>query len=364
VSAVPRLQELETPAAVVDLDRMEANLQRVAAYTREHGFSWRPHAKTHKIPELGARQLAAGACGLTVATPREAEVMASVAEDILLAYPPVGETKIQRVLALPEVVRLSVAMDSLEALVPLARAAQERRRRVGVLVEVDVGMGRVGLPEPPQAVEIAVRVADLPGVELDGLLFFPGHVREPLGRQGPALAAVSRRLAGFLEALEGAGIAPRVVSGGSTPTLWRCHEMTGLTEVRPGTNLFNDRTTALFEACGWEDCAYSVLATVVSTAVPGQVVVDAGSKALAREEIGGGIAGFGSVLDRPEVVVTGLSEEHGTLGLEATDWRPQVGERVRLVPNHVCVSVNLQERLWGVRDDEVVECWEVAARGR
>ncbi|HEU0076191.1 MAG TPA: hypothetical protein VFQ76_01005, partial [Longimicrobiaceae bacterium] len=132
----------------------------------------------------------------------------------------------------------------------------------------------------------------------------------------------------------------------------------------PGTHIFNDRTTAMVGACAWDECAYSVLATVVSTSVPGQAVVDAGSKALAREELRADGGGFGALLDRPEVTVKAVSEEHGLLDLSATDWRPRLGDRVRVVPNHVCVSVNLSDGLWGVRGDEVVAAWEVAGRGR
>jgi D-serine deaminase-like pyridoxal phosphate-dependent protein len=154
------------------------------------------------------------------------------------------------------------------------------------------------------------------------------------------------------------------VSGGSTPTLWHSHLIPGLTEVRPGTTIFNDRSTVASGACGAEECAYTVLATVVSTAVEGQAVVDAGSKALAREELRPESGGYGALLGREEVVVRAVSEEHGILDLSATTWRPAVGDLVRIVPNHVCVSVNLQERLWGVRGDEVVEEWEVLGRGR
>jgi D-serine deaminase-like pyridoxal phosphate-dependent protein len=167
-----------------------------------------------------------------------------------------------------------------------------------------------------------------------------------------------------LEALRRAGFAAEIVSGGSTPTAFSTDAIPGLTEFRPGTYVYNDRTTALIGACAWEDCAYSVLATVVSTAVPGQAVVDAGSKALAREEIRApGVTGFGALLDRPEIVVSALSEEHGILELSGTDWRPRVGDRVRIVPNHVCVSVNLHDRIWALRGESIAESWKVEARG-
>jgi D-serine deaminase-like pyridoxal phosphate-dependent protein len=358
------LDQLETPAALVDVDRMAANLRRAAEYCRAHGLAWRPHAKTHKTPELAAEQVRMGAVGVTVATPREAEVMASRVDDILLAYPPFGASKLERLMRLPERVRLTVGLDSPEALGALADAARAAGRTVGVLVELDAGMGRVGLASAEHAVELAQRASDAPGVEYRGIMFYPGHIRGPVAEQDAALAALNARLGERLEALERAGLRPGTVSGGSTPTFWRSHEVAGLTEVRPGTNIFNDRTTAEIGACGWNECAYSVLATVVSTAVPGQAVVDAGSKALAREELRAEGGGYGALLDRPEVVVKGVSEEHGLLDLSATDWRPRVGDRVRIVPNHVCVSVNLQERLVGVRGEEGVAEWEIAGRGR
>ena len=358
------IHDLDTPVPLVDVDRMHANLRRAAEYCRAHGLAWRPHAKTHKSPALAAQQVRAGAVGLTVATPREAEVMAQTVDDLLLAYPPIGRPKLRRLMALPERVRLTVGLDSADALRGLAQAAREAGRRVGVLVEVDAGMGRVGVQSAGDAVALARAAADEEGVEYRGVMFYPGHVRHNVERQDAAIRALSERVAGVVRALEDAGVAPEVVSGGSTPTFWRSHEVPGLTEVRPGTSIFNDRTTAEIGACGWAENAYSVLATVVSIAVPGQAVVDAGSKALAKEEIRAETVGYGALLDRPEIVVKSVSEEHGLLDLSRTDWRPRIGERVRIVPNHVCVSVNLHERLYGVRGDDVVEVWDVAARGR
>ncbi|HEU4452940.1 MAG TPA: alanine racemase, partial [Longimicrobium sp.] len=360
---ISSVDELETPAALVDVERMHANLRRAGDYCRAHGLAWRPHAKTHKTPELAAEQLRAGAVGVTVATPREAEVMAGAAGDLLLAYPPVGRAKLDRLMALAARVRLTVGLDSAEALRGLAEAARAAGRSVGVLVEVDAGMHRVGVQTPEDAVALARAAAEAEGVEYRGLMLYPGHVRAHVSEQDAALAALAATVRRFVDALADAGVAPEVVSGGSTPTFWRSHELGGLTEVRPGTNIFNDRTTAEIGACAWDEIAYSVLATVVSTSVPGQAVVDAGSKALAREELRAEGGGYGALLDRPEVAVKAVSEEHGLLDLSGTGWRPRVGDRVRVVPNHVCASVNLQERLFGVRGDDVVATWEVAGRG-
>lgn len=358
------LSGLDTPAGLVDVSRAHANLERVASYCREHGFAWRPHIKTHKTRELAAAQIAVGARGLSVATPREAEVMAGITDDLLFAYPPVGRAKLDRLLALPESLELTVALDSLEALRALGSSAAPRGREVGVLVEIDVGLHRVGVQTPEEAVDLAREADRLDGAVFRGVMLYPGHIRSAVGEQGPALEGVSRHLERVLAALGSADLTPGVVSGGSTPTLFRSHEVAGPTELRAGSCIFNDRGVASIGACRWEDCAYTVLASVVSTACPGQAVIDAGSKALSREELRGPGKGYGQLLDRPEVTVAALSEEHGVLDLRASDWRPRVGDRVRVIPNHVCVSVNLQERLYGVAGDEVSEVWEVAARGR
>jgi D-serine deaminase-like pyridoxal phosphate-dependent protein len=167
---------------------------------------------------------------------------------------------------------------------------------------------------------------------------------------------------GSIDALASAGLAPEVVSGGSTPTVWNSHRVAGLTEVRAGSCIFNDRESVSHGSAAWEDLAYTVLATVVSTAVPGQAVVDAGSKALSKE-VRSDDGSFGALLDRPEVVVSALSEEHGVLDLSKSSWKPRVGERVRVVPNHVCVSVNLQDRLLAL-DGSSLDVWELEARGR
>ncbi len=366
VAPPPRLiADLETPAALVDLDVMAQNLDRMAEYCAVHGLALRPHVKTHKSPRVAAEQLRLGAVGLTCATPRELEVMSDACDDLLLAYPPVGATKLRRILSLPRDVRLTVALDSIEALEALAEAADAMARTVGVYVEIDVGMHRVGVTAAHAAVTLARRVASLPPLEYRGIAFYPGHLREPLAQQDAKVARLRDDLRVVLDALETDGLAPPVVSGGSTPAAWRMHEVTGVTEVRPGTYAYNDRATADLGACEWEDCAFSVLATVVSTAVPGQAVIDAGSKALGREPLPGGPSrGYGALRDRPAATVTRMSEEHGILDLAGTDWRPAVGDVVRVIPNHVCVVVHLNDTMHGVRGDVVEATWPVSARGR
>jgi len=354
--------DVETPVGYVDLDRARANARRVARYASEHGLRWRPHIKTHKSTTLARIQLEEGALGLTVATLREAEVMSALTSDILLAYPPVGEKKLARLADLPPDVDLKVSLDAVEVLEPLAATSSRAGRSTGVLIEQDMGLGRTGVQTPAHVVALARRAAELEGVTFRGILFYPGHIRMTVAEQTPHLVELADRLSRTLEALHAADLEPEIVSGGSTPTLWRSHEIDGVTEIRSGSCIFYDREALEVGVADRGDIAYTVLATVVSTSVPGHAVVDAGSKALAKEGRGGD-AGFGVLLDHPEIVLSSLSEEHGVLDLSASEWRPRIGETVRIIPNHVCVSVNLQDTLLA-RRGERHELLRPEARGR
>jgi len=258
------------------------------------------------------------------------------------------------------------AMASYSALHGLELRPHVKTHKSPRIAADQVRMGAVGLTcATPREMEV------MSDVSRDLLLAYPpiGAAKlarlMTLPRDVRLTVAVDSATAIVLRTLEREGLAPNVVSGGSTPSAWRMHEIPGLTEVRPGTYVYNDRTTAALGACSWDDCALTVLATVVSTAVPGQAVIDAGSKSLGREPMRGTEGeGFGALLDRPDVVVARLSEEHGILDISKTDWRPVVGDQVRVVPNHVCVVVHLNDEIHGVRGDVVETSWPVSARGR
>ncbi|MEY4957466.1 MAG: hypothetical protein RL409_1723 [Gemmatimonadota bacterium] len=358
------LEQLETPVPIVDMDRLAFNLDRMAAYATLHGLRLRPHVKTHKSPRIAAEQLRLGAIGMTCATLREAEVMAEVCDDILVAFPPVGAARLERLARLPRNVRVTVAADDAHALDALNVAARLGQRQFDVLVEADLGMHRVGVSSPERAVAIAQHIDRASALNFAGLMFYPGHIREAVGEQGAALAQLGATIGAYVTALDAAGLPPRIVSGGSTPAAWRMHEVPLVNEVRPGTYVYNDRTTAMMGACDWEDCALTVLATVVSVAVQGQAVIDAGTKALGREPLRAEGDGYGALLDHPEVVVSRMSEEHGILDLSKTTWRPRLGDQVRVVPNHVCIVVHLFDEIIGVRGHAVETRWPVEARGR
>lgn len=355
------IDDIPTPAAVVDLDRLEANLRRMQAYVDENGLRLRPHTKTHKAPWLAREQIRLGAAGVTVATPIEAERIGPAAPELLVAYPALGP-RASRIAGVARERPTLVALDSVRAVDELREAVDAAGGQVGVLVELDVGMRRCGVATAEEALEIARACGH--AVVYRGIMFYPGHIRDRVEEQDRGLETLATELGATIRALGDAGLEPEIVSGGSTPTAFRSHEIPHQTEIRPGTYVYNDRTTAAIGACAWDDCAYTVLATVVSTAVPGQAVVDAGTKALSSDVIrAADYGGYGQLLDRPEVVVTRKSEEHGVLDLARSDWRPAVGDRVRIIPNHVCVSVNLHPRVYGLRGAAVEKVWEVEARG-
>ncbi|MDQ2889312.1 MAG: alanine racemase [Gemmatimonadota bacterium] len=359
------LDEIDTPAAVVDLDRLQHNLERAAGYARSHGLALRPHVKTHKSLVVAREQLRLGASGLTCATPFETRVMSVISDDLLNAFPPVGPGRAHRLMALNSRVKLTVALDSREAVDMLQAAARAAGRRVGVYVELDVGMRRVGLGDPSSVVSLSRYVTEQSSLEFTGVALYPGHIRGATHEQDAGLERLNSDLNSTLDALDTAGLTPAVVSAGSTPTLWRTHELPRVTEIRPGSYVYNDRTIATLGACDWSDCALTVLATVVSTSVNGQAVIDAGSKALGREPMASGeTAGFGELLNHPEVRVARMSEEHGVLDLTGSTRRLRVGERVRVIPNHVCVAVSQFDVTYGARGETLETAWRIDARGR
>jgi D-serine deaminase-like pyridoxal phosphate-dependent protein len=359
------VSEIDTPALVVDLDIMERNLARVAGYAREHGLRLRPHTKTHKSTRIGRRQLESGAAGLTVAKVSEAEVMLGAQpEDMLIAFPVVGRPKLDRLMEVARKTRVTVALDSLEAARPLSEAARAARVEIAVLVEIDAGLGRVGVA-PGEALGLAQCVRKLPGLAIEGLAFYPGHIKlmDETGRA--AMQEVGQLLAGLLAEFQRAGVPVKIVSGGSTPTLFHSHTLPEMTEIRPGTYVFNDLNTVRSGGCAMEDCAASILATVVSTARPGQMIVDGGSKTFSSDRpVNGPDVTFGEVAEAPGARFHKMNEEHGFVDVSRVERRFAVGDRVHIVPNHICVAVNLHERVYGIRGDRVEEVWQVEGRGK
>lgn len=358
------ISDLDTPAVIVDLDIMERNLSRMGDYCREHQLLLRPHTKTHKIPELAKRQIAGGATGITVAKISEAEVMLDAGiNDILIAYPIVGPTKTARLAQLAEQARITVSLDSEEVARGLSEASAGAT--IGVLIEMDVGFERCGFSNEADLLALGKKIADLPGLEFRGLMFFPGQFTVAPEERAAMRIQVNEFLKRTLETFSEAGLPVSIVSGGSTPTAYEGGYFYGVNEVRPGTYIFNDRTTVAVSACKLEDCALLVIVTVVSTAVPGHAVVDGGSKTFSYDRFQGGDGtGFGIVKEDPSAQVERFSEEHGHLNIQRSERRYRIGDRLSIIPNHVCTTVNMHDEIYGVRGERVEEIWRVAGRGK
>jgi D-serine deaminase-like pyridoxal phosphate-dependent protein len=356
---------IPTPYIAIDAGIVQQNIEGMAAYARTHGLKLRPHIKTHKSLHLAALQLEAGAVGLTVAKPGEAEVMSRLADDILMAYPAVQPERCALLATLAHETTIRVAVDSLFAAGVLSGAASANRSTIGILVDLDVGLGRTGVQSPADALQLAQQVDTLPGLRLDGLLCYPGHVKEPAEAQPDILSGIDRLLGETMGLWAASGLEAGIVSGGSTPTAYQSHLVARLTEIRPGTYIFNDMNTVRGGYASLDECAAFVVSTVVSDAVPGQVVVDAGSKTLTSDLCGPAPdSGYGYVVEYPEARITRLTEEHGQIDLSRYSVRPRVGDRLTIVPNHICPCINLQDRVYWTRSGEPVEPLEVDARGR
>ena len=358
-----QIEELDTPAVLIDLDVLEGNVRRMAERAAACGVALRPHGKTHKLIEVARLQRDAGARGMTLAKLGEAEAFAAAGfDDIFVAYPVVGALKARRALALARRVRLAVGVDSPEGALTLSAVFAEGGNSLDVLLKVDVGYHRVGVP-PEHALETAIRIAELPGLRLRGIFTHAGQgyaAETPTAVQA-AGHVEGATLAQTAEELRRAGLAIEVVSVGSTPTAPHAMGMAGVTECRPGNYVYHDASQVSLGTCGLEDCALTVLATVVSTPAPERAVLDAGSKTLSSDPLRPVAGGHGWILGTRSRL-SALSEEHGWVSVAPGD-ELRVGQRVRVLPNHACVVANLHDRLMGVRAGRVETFFDVAARG-
>ena len=357
------IEDLPTPSVLVDLDVLESNVRGMQARAREAGLKLRPHAKTHKSPEVGRLQLAAGAAGLTLAKTSEAEVFASLGfEDIFLGYPIYGADKARRLLALADRIRLAVGVDSEAGAKSLGDVFHAAGRRLPVRLKIDCGYHRVGVA-PEQAVAMAQRIASLPGLSFAGVFThggqgYSGRTPEEVAEAGHLEGRV---VAAAAEAIRSSGLPVGEISLGSTPTARAGMSERGVTETRPGTYVYNDFSQVQLGSCRLEDCAMTIVATVVSSPAPDRAVVDAGSKTLSNDPLKPEGPGHGAILGRRSRLAR-LSEEHGVIAVEPGESFA-VGERVRILPNHACIVSNLHERLVAVRGGRVEGWITVAARG-
>jgi D-serine deaminase-like pyridoxal phosphate-dependent protein len=377
------LASLRTPCVLIDLDRVDRNIDRMQAAAAARRLRLRPHAKTHKSITLARQQIARGAVGICCAKLGEAEVFAAAGiEDIRLPYP-LHPANAERVLALAGRARLSFIVDDLDVARAWSRALEPLGSEGGidVLVKVDVGFHRCGIdPDRADAAELIARVAALPHLRFRGLLSHAGHAYGAASESEiGAIAAAESRLLLELAARAGAlGVVAEEISVGATPSARFSLQQEGITEIRPGNYVYYDRTQVGLGAADWTDCALTVLARVVSTPAADRVILDSGSKTLTNDLARGfGAApGFGVVFDDLEaqapnasLIVERLSEEHANVRVAAEgdasgSPRLRTGDLVRVVPNHSCVVSNLVDQAWAVRGLDVVGEIAIDARGR
>ncbi|MBR1162300.1 D-TA family PLP-dependent enzyme [Bradyrhizobium elkanii] len=347
-------KEYGTPCAVIDMDRVERNIARIQKACDEAGVANRPHIKTHKNPMLAQLQIKAGAKGITCQKLGEAEIMADAGiGNILISYNLLGDEKMARLGALQGKANVTVAADNSVVVADLPKAAAASGRPLSVVVECDTGRKRAGVETPAEAIALAREIAASKDLIFAGFMLYPTETgwAEAQKFYDEALAGVRAH-----------GLDATIVSTGGTPNLKNLGKLKGGTEHRFGTYIYNDRMQVAAGVATWDDCALHIYSTVVSRAGPERGILDAGSKTLTSDT--GGLEGHGLILEHPEARIARFAEEHGFLDLSRSNTRPNVGDVVRIVPNHVCVVVNMMDEVVMVRGDEIIGALPVTARGK
>ena len=353
--------ELDTPALLIDLDKMESNIQTMADYFTTVNAVLRPHLKTHKTPMLAHKQIAAGAIGITCAKLGEAEaVIHAGIRDVLIANQILGRQKIARLVNLAKQSEIMVAVDNAQNVTDISETAAAKGVTVRILIEVNTGMNRCGVEPGQPALELARHVLRSPNLQFEGLMGYEGHtVAKPNYAERKAAARQSvQLLVDTKHHLEKHGVPVSIMSGGGTGTFSITGSVPEMTEVQAGSYIFMDATYGNVEGVGEHfACALTVLATVVSRPTPERVIVDTGMKVLAKE------FGIPQPLGIEGLEMAGLSEEHGKLNADASvSLTP--GDKLEILPTHCCTTVNLHDRYYGIRDGIVESVWDIAARGK
>jgi D-serine deaminase-like pyridoxal phosphate-dependent protein len=357
--------EIDTPALVVSEEILHRNIASMAAFARSVGVNMRPHIKTHKTVQIARLQVAAGAIGVACAKVGEAEVMVDQAgiQDVLLAYPTIGEPKVRRLLPLMEKARIVVAVDSLDAATMMSSAFSRHDRKLDVMLEINTGQNRSGVLVGDDAVQAAIAIARMPNLHLAGVMTHEGQANSADPSEIEAIAiAAGEAIVDTAERIRAHGIDLPTVSVGSTPAAFYTPTVAGVTEMRPGTYVFNDNSSFRYGRLGVDDCASRFVATVVSRPAADRAVLDTGSKSLAMDP-SKGHPGHGYIVGHRNVTITKLSEEHGVCEIPAGEEGFNVGDRVEVIPNHICPTVNLMDELLIARDGRIIDTWKVAARG-
>lgn len=354
--------ELDTPALLIDLDKMEANIGAMANYFSTVNAELRPHLKTHKTPIIAHKQIAAGAIGVTCAKLGEAEaVIHAGIRDVLIANQIVGTQKIARLINLAKHSEIMVAVDNSENVQAISEAAAAKGATVRMLVEVNIGMDRCGVEPGKPTLELTEQIHRSPNLVFEGLMGYEGHtVAKPNRAERDAAAREAmQQLIDAKHYLEKHGVEVSIMSGGGTGTFNITGSIPEMTEVQAGSYVLMDSTYYNVEGIGDHfDCALSVLATVVSRPNPNRMIVDTGLKVLAKE------FGIPQPVGVTGIEMTGLSEEHGKMGVSDENVSLKPGDKLEILPTHCCTTVNLHDRYYGIRNGIVESVWEITARGK
>jgi D-serine deaminase-like pyridoxal phosphate-dependent protein len=348
------LDTLETPAVLIDADVADANLVRWQERCDKAGIANRPHIKTHRSVAWALRQLELGARGITVQTVGEAEVMADAGiTDLFLTTMTLGAAKLARLGAVAKRANLSVVADNRAVVDAAADAAKAAGATITVLVECETGAGRCGVADPVEIADLAKYIEGHDGLRFGGLMTYPAAGKRTQGEDlfNAAIAAC-----------EAAGIKVPAISSGGSPDMWNDEGLAPVTEYRAGTYIYNDRALLSRDTASLDQCAMTILATVVSRPTPDRAIIDAGSKALTSDLLG--LNGHGMVLEHPEAVIQQLNEEHGIIDVSKCATKPEVGDRVHILPNHTCVVTNLFDALYVVSEGKLTGALPVEARGK
>ena len=354
--AVPAFAaRLSTPAVLVSLDKVKKNIQAFQDYADLHGIQVRPHIKTHKLPRIALLQMAAGAMGITCQKISEAEAMVAAApeiSDVFITYNILGAEKLDRLAALAGEVTLSVVADNSVVIKGLSERFSSEAKPLRVLVECNTGADRCGVASPAAAANLAIQISAAPGLQFSGLMTYP-----PVG----GTTNVESFMTSAKTLIEAQGIAVPVISSGGTPSMMFAGDAPVTTEYRPGTYVYNDRSLVEQGCCLWDDCALTVLATVVSIPAEKRAIIDAGSKTLSSDLLG--LNGYGHVVGRSDILIDQLSEEHGRL-ISSNAIGLAVGDLVQIIPNHACVVTNLVDTINVFQAGTLLGTWDVVARGK
>jgi D-serine deaminase-like pyridoxal phosphate-dependent protein len=356
------LENLSTPCVLIDLGIVEQNIERMAQIAKKAGVDLRPHTKTHKIPYLASRQIEKGAAGITVAKVSEAEVMAAHGiKDIFVAYPVIGQQKIKRITELNTRIRLIIGVDSLEGAMALAQAAVVAKQTIEVRLEVDTGFKRTGV-QYDKALGLAKEISGMAGLNLTGIytfhhLIYQGERTHDRAKAGLEEGTLMVTLA---EEMNRAGLKIKDISVGSTPTAEYVANVPGITEIRPGTYIFNDMIQVHNKSCTLADCAAKVLTTVVSAPSNKLAVIDGGNKTFSTDCQPNNppyfMKGYGLIEGIEDYALTRLTEEHGMLSAINDDAvRLEPGRLLTVIPNHVCTTINLHNKVYFVSGETVEE---------